>query len=192
MNEQSTETAQASGKNCDRCGQELPLRDPLESESPRKWICVACHNVVNGILITDATKEFRDKLRPTAIAFSDVQNDTPSAELKELIDQIIDHNYDGAERRTIQRHRYHSSSMIVPLDEQFRPKGEVVAVGTLDISAGGMAFVHNEPMHDKLFAVQLAVPDGRKIQVVMKVVRSRPISEGYHEIGGQFVTKMGI
>jgi hypothetical protein len=98
--------------------------------------------------------------------------------------------YAGAERRAEPRWTIVTPVPVQPLDERLRPHGEPFVAISRDVSPGGMALYHLQPVPVKsLLAVELRAPEGDTLQAVLEVVRCRTDGLAF-EIGGQFLAKV--
>ena len=75
------------------------------------------------------------------------------------------------------------------MDECYEPVGKPFMVTTRNISTGGIALIHNEPIRPRRIIVELpARGDQSPVQVVVKVLRCQSLGSVY-EIAGKFVMK---
>lgn len=56
---------------CRGCGNILPLRWPAESETAQDWVCVACGERYQGILIQNLPREYARNVRPATAAVAE-------------------------------------------------------------------------------------------------------------------------
>jgi hypothetical protein len=98
------------------------------------------------------------------------------------------------ERRQAPRYHYQVQAVLqcAPVAECGRPpaanaRGLTYTVQTKDISAGGLAFLHHEPISSgkKIF---IRLP--KDVDREMQVVRSRPVAQRRYEIGAHFVEEL--
>jgi hypothetical protein len=97
-------------------------------------------------------------------------------------------SFEGHERRTHMRYVVALQSVVQPLDDEHRPLGNSFHGVTRDISVGGMALVHTQPVTAKFLNVTLSSPEGNHMQTILKVLRCSPLGT-YYDIAGEFVIR---
>ncbi len=97
-------------------------------------------------------------------------------------------SFEGHERRTHTRYVVALRSIVQPLGDEHRPFGNSFHAVTRDISAGGMALVHTQPVAAKFLEVTLSSPEGNDIKVLLRVLRVSRLGT-YYDIAGEFVTR---
>jgi hypothetical protein len=60
---------------------------------------------------------------------------------------------------------------------------------TRNVSTGGIALIHTRPVTAKHLVVELTTTAGERLQVLVRVLRRRPLGP-FCDIAGQFVTKL--
>ena len=117
----------------------------------------------------------------------------PPEEIAEFVQRIVGRltHYRGKERRAIRRHRLAIPLLAVPLDDDLQSAGESFAAVTRDISSRGLALYHSRPLESPYLAVELADPEGQKLQAALEVLRCEPV-DSFYEIAGRFVTKVYV
>ena len=105
-----------------------------------------------------------------------------------FIARMVSEEYEGTERRGARRYDIMVAAHVVPVDEDFRSLGEPVQAMTRNISTTGIALISSAPLAGKLLAVDLSDAGDRRIQMVMRVLRNRPIGQ-FFETAGPFVTR---
>lgn len=94
------------------------------------------------------------------------------------------------QKRRAERFDYTMSLYGQRLNIDFSPIGQAFKVSARNISTGGIAIVHNEPVDiGSLIGLQLTRADGNVIKIVMRVIRCIT-SDDCYEIAGRFVTRL--
>lgn len=96
--------------------------------------------------------------------------------------------YSKLERREQKRHFIVVPVVAVPVDEQFQPIGDAVALVTRDISSKGIGLVHFEPLSQGLLAIRMRLA-GDEVNVVIEIGWSKPLGP-FELSGGRFVAKL--
>ena len=60
---------------------------------------------------------------------------------------------------------------------------------TRDVSAGGISFVDTKEIAEQFIAVEIPVSDASPVQMVVEILRCRPVDR-FYDIGGKFVTRL--
>jgi hypothetical protein len=110
-------------------------------------------------------------------------------EISKIIKQLTLEEGAFAERRREERYPVSIAIPAIAVDEKYRPLGEAFQVLTRDVSTRGISLIHTEPVKAQFLAIELPVPEGAKTQLVIRVLRCRPV-ERFYEIGGQFVARL--
>lgn len=176
---------------CGGCDARLPLRIPSDGEQPREWVCVGCGQLHSAVLDQHLNEELGKNVRPTLIEFEPLQGQGADESVREFALGVQRRNETLTEKRQGDRHDILSNVLAVPVDDQFRPIGPAELVLSRNISTSGIALIHTKAVTEKYLALEFDLPLEEKLQVVMEVLRCRPFGP-YLEIGGRFVTKMGI
>jgi hypothetical protein len=94
------------------------------------------------------------------------------------------------ENRSEPRYRVALKVAAQPVDERLQPVGEGFYAVTRDISSRGIALFHSAAIQTPYLALEFQDPvTGQQLQAVLEVLRCRPLGP-FHEIAGQFVTKL--
>ena len=94
------------------------------------------------------------------------------------------------ERRTEKRRPVVLDIIAVPLDEDRNPCGEPFLALSRDISRGGIALLHTEPVRAPFLLLRIETLRHEVIQAVVQVIRARSFYQ-FTEISGRFVAKPG-
>ncbi len=174
---------------CESCGLPLPLRLPGAEETGRQWICSGCNTSYEALLDRSCPAEVHRNVRPSALQFNASTPRDATQELAKFVAQLAAREHCD-ERRETRRHEFVTPTLAMPVDDQFRAQGETLVVLTRDISTNGASLIHTEQLNANYVALQLTSPGGPALQVVMRVVRCRPLGP-YFEVAGPFVTRLG-
>ena len=97
--------------------------------------------------------------------------------------------YEGPERRLERRYALAIPMAVVPLDNAFQRAGDMFVAVSRDISTRSAAMFHTRKVTTRHLAVELTVPCGEKLRVVLEVLRCRPVGM-FYQIAGQFVSRL--
>ena len=100
-------------------------------------------------------------------------------------------SFERRERRAHARYMVVIPAIVQPLDAGRQPQGKPFNAATRDISAGGIGLVQSQPVTAKFLGVKLTPPNGKGIQLLVKVRRCTPLGT-YFDIAGQFITTQGL
>ena len=96
-------------------------------------------------------------------------------------------SFDGNERRRHARFVVAIPSFVRCLNENQEPEGKSFHAVTRDISIGGIALIHSQPVTSRFIWVSLLESNRDAFDVTVEVVRCQPLGP-YFDIGGRFVT----
>ncbi|MGA2030658.1 MAG: PilZ domain-containing protein [Thermoguttaceae bacterium] len=175
---------------CGLCDRLLPLRPGKPGEPVTSWVCKGCGASYPAVLDEGCSLETCQSVRPAYFNFDRNNLTPPSNTVVETVCSLMGAPktpYAGTERRQPRR----PLTIVVPtlpLDERLRPLDEPLMMVTRNISCGGIALVHTQPIIAKYLAVELPAPDTQRYQMVVEVLHVRPVDSLY-EYGGRFVTR---
>ena len=117
-------------------------------------------------------------------------NLAPSKELVSFAERQVRNavRYSGFERRSEKRNFMVIPVLAVPVDEQFNPIGDCVAVVTRDITSEGIGLVHPQCALGDRLALQMPLA-GEEVNVVVKIEWCKPLGP-YELSGGRFVARL--
>jgi len=92
------------------------------------------------------------------------------------------------EARKYPRHRIHESAMAVRLNELNEPVGPAFQIFVMDVSAGGIGFIHTRAFQSGRLAVRLMGLSGFSVVMIGRIVRCICRNRAY-EIGMEFVER---
>ena len=113
-------------------------------------------------------------------------------ELMQFVERLIEEGQREAssENRSEPRYRVALKVAAQPIDARLQPVGQGFYAVTRDISSRGIALFHTEAVPTPYIALEFQDPQtGQQLQAVLEVLRCRPLGP-FHEIAGQFVTKL--
>jgi hypothetical protein len=102
--------------------------------------------------------------------------------------QTINNNHVLVEARRHPRHRIHESALAVRLNESNEPVGPPFQIFIMDISAGGVGFIHTRAFPSGRLAVRLSGMSGFSVVMIGRIVRCICRNRAY-EIGMEFVER---
>ncbi len=114
----------------------------------------------------------------------------PPAELIQFVDRlakdIASHSH---EQRRFPRYKLICEVWTQPVDNQFEPLGDAFKAISRDISSSGIGLMHTRAIRDKYLWLRLTTPGASRMNVIVEVVRCRPLGL-FYEIGAKFVAKL--
>jgi hypothetical protein len=117
----------------------------------------------------------------------------PPEALVALVRKVAaERQYNGPERRQSPRHALPNLFVLaIPLDEEQRPCGAPFRAVCRDISVHGISIFHTATVTAPMMALEVTDHYGGKIQVILNVLRRRPVGE-YFELAGSFTQKLSF
>ncbi len=177
-------------ETCTQCGTTLPLCEFLASTDARTWLCSVCGREYRGELTQNFNIEELRNIRPEPVIFDRSKIAPPSEELLEtarLLRPIPDNDF--RDKRRSSRYPVNMVIPTQPFDAILHPVDRPCMLVTRNISVSGICLLNDRAMCAAFLGLELFAPGGDLIQVLVRVMRSRPRGNA-HEIGGEFITKM--
>ena len=171
---------------CTVCSTELPLRKSMLREQPVQWECARCGARLTGVINENAPGDYRFNVFPTQVHFSCDAFEQSPARIDEFVRKMTP-RADGAEKRSSPRMPLCLAAAAMPLDENRDTKGVAFMVLLHNISAGGIAFSHMQPITEPYVALELWAQGDQRMKVMVKILRRRAVGQ-FYEIAGEFVT----
>jgi hypothetical protein len=175
--------------SCAACGRALPLRLPHAGETATLWVCTGCGARYDAVLDRSAPEETTRNVRPAQIDFNRDGLVHPPEAIATFVAHLTNQKA-ATERRASNRHRLAAPVAAVPVDDDFRPVGQPFMATTRDVSTSGLALIHTRAVDAQYLAVELPAVAGKTMQVVMQVLRCRPLGR-FYEIAGPFIVRLG-
>ena len=175
---------------CEVCSQEMPLRLPEPEEAADNWVCAGCGTAYYAIVDETSPPELLQNVRPRKIEFKYDDLVHATEEIEQFVGSLNLGTESSVEKRTANRRVFHAAIPVQPVDENFRPLGEVFMAVTHDISVTGLCMFYNRAVEDEYLAVELDAAGGQTLQVVIRVCRCRPMGR-FYQIAGEFITQLG-
>jgi len=124
------------------------------------------------------------------IVESSVSSPQPSPQLIAFVNRQIRNtqSYEGPERRTEQRQHVVLPVTVQPIDEQLGPLGQPLAMVTHNLSAGGVALVHEQPMNYNRVALRMSV-DGEEVLLIGEIRWRGPLGP-FNMCGCKVIAKL--
>ncbi len=114
----------------------------------------------------------------------------PPSELIQFVDRLAKESLRShVDERTFSRYKLTVEVWVQPVNGDFSPLDRPFTAVTRDISTGGIGLMHTRAVRDKYLWLRLVAPGGGMINVVVEVLRCRPIGM-FYEIGAKFVAKL--
>ncbi len=172
---------------CSSCQTALPLRSPKSSELPVRWECARCGAQLTGVLDEQATGDVHFNVYPAPVNFACDQFEHSHQRIENFAQLMLPRN-EPTEKRTSPREQLCLAAAAMPMDEQRQAKGVAFMVLVQNISSGGIAFCHAQPIKEPYVALELWAADGSRMKVMVRVLRTRAVGH-FYEIAGEFVTQ---
>ncbi len=127
----------------------------------------------------------------TMINFLAADLDQPTPKMVQFVNALVEADA-GSDSDQRSRQRFHMASAVpaLCLNEDDIPVGEAFLIMTRNISTNGISLVHTDPIETRKLAIQLVGASDETIQLILEVVRCRPIDE-YYDIGGRLLGRVG-
>ena len=115
---------------------------------------------------------------------------SPPAELIRFVHQLASETLrQRAEERKFPRYKLTVEVWVQPVDADFEPLDKPFTAVSRDISTGGIGLIHTRAIRDKYLWLRLVKPGGGAMNVIVEVLRCRPVGT-FYEIGAKFVVKL--
>ena len=100
---------------------------------------------------------------------------------------------DVVERRQSFRYAYPAKMLLTPCTPGRLPKmAETALVIGKDLSQGGVALLHTRAVRESQVIVSFRKEEGETMSLLIEVVWSRPVRQGFYLIGGQFLERVSL
>ncbi|MEX2120752.1 MAG: hypothetical protein WD847_14270 [Pirellulales bacterium] len=121
-----------------------------------------------------------------SVSFDALRMRHPRQAIRDYIEQLIPTVDPTMDRRAARRFVTTFPAVAVALNENFEPEGNPFVALVHNISTHGLAMVHIRPVAAKYVGVELRLPRGQNVQVIIEITRCELIGLDY-EIAGRFV-----
>ena len=175
------------GIRCSKCDKILPLHPPRPAETSVNWICTTCGTKHNAVLNRSDALESLQHVRPERIEFDESNLGRPPEAIVEFVTKMMRTECKRNDNRGAQRRAVVVPVPLIQLDEGLSPTGNVHMAVTRDISSSGISLVSTRAANSPFLAVELSASYDETIQIVMRVIRCRPL-RCFYEIAGPFFT----
>ena len=172
---------------CTVCSTELPLRKTMPSEQPVQWECARCGARLTGVLNEKAPGDFRFNIFPTQVHFTCDRFEQSPERIDEFVRKLTPRP-SGIEKRTSERLPLCLAAAAMPMNENRQTSGSAFMVLLHNISQGGIAFSHMQPIKESHIALELWAGTEERMKVIVKILRTRAVGH-FYEIAGEFVTQ---
>lgn len=106
--------------------------------------------------------------------------------VRRIADETLRHH---AEERQFPRYKLTIEVWVQPVDSNFVPLGDPFTAVSRDVSTGGIGLMHTRAIRDQYLWLRLITHGGGVMNVVVEVLRCRPIGV-FYDIGAKFVAKL--
>ena len=173
--------------NCLSCGLPVPLRVSNPDERPINFVCSDCGAGYTALIDERSSPDLLGNVRPALFPIDRMRLTHPLEAIEGFVDELVGAPYQGPERRASKRHSVSMPVAALAIDSQFRSLGEPFIGLCRNISAEGIALMHSHAVDTDFLALDFTAPGGKRIQMVMRVLRCRAVGP-YYEIAGPFLT----
>ncbi len=87
-----------------------------------------------------------------------------------------------------------SRSLVAPairISEALTPIGKPFRIMVANISREGIGLVHSDRIYPERIAIELPSSNEDPMQLIARIVRDRPLTYPFYELGGEFVLRLG-
>ena len=172
---------------CSVCTTALPLRRSMPSEQPVQWECARCGARLVGVINEFSSGDIRFNVYPSQVNFTCDRFEQSAQRIGEFTKQMAPRNSQGEEKRSSQRTSLCLAAAAMPMDAHRKTKDVAFMVLVQNISDGGIAFTHIQPIKEPYVALELWAPGDERLKVMVRILRRRAVGQ-FHEIAGEFVT----
>ena len=113
--------------------------------------------------------------------------------LAQRLARVASKPHQGAERRSEPRQLTAIPVIVQPVNDKFQAEGEPFRAITHSVSTLGIDLLHSREVDAKFLALEFTRPGSEQsqpIQVIMQVLRCRPLGPSMCDIGGTFVSRL--
>jgi len=175
---------------CHRCGLTLPLCSPGPGERSMTWYCTGCGTSYEAVLEQEPSPDRIQNVRPARLRFRLPRGaEFPKAIAEFVARMVPEKAHPGAQKRALDRYPVVTPIAVMPLGDRLELVGETFMAVTKNISGSGLALVCTRAVRARYLAVEILEYAREGIQVVVHVLRCRPV-RCFYEIAGRFVTRM--
>jgi hypothetical protein len=176
-------------ETCGQCGRTLPLAKPAPGQLAIRWICNGCSASYQAVLAVDSLAEALDHVRPAGLVFDRKKLVHPPEAIARFVRKAVGDMEPEHERRVTPRYPLVLPAIALPMDPRLRPVDDPFAAMTRNLSKSGLCLVHTRAVRAKLLAVELSDQQGETMQLVMRLLRCRPVNH-FYEVAGAFLVRM--
>ena len=180
-------------QQCPGCRLPLPVRAKRHGEVFAHWECAACRSPLTGILVRDVTPKMAEAVRISQIHF-DTRGIEPMPEaMRQLLKEFIalrQQSQQHDERRSEHRIPQQLDVAVVPVVENWTPKGQPVWGTVVDLTSNGLGMVTTSLGGVGHVALQIRHPSGL-VQLLGRIAWTKELGQGFQDSGVQFLLRFG-
>ncbi len=178
---------------CPGCKLPLPVRAKRHGEVFAHWECAACRSPLTGILVRDITPKMAEAVRLSQIHF-DTRGVEPMPEsMRELLKEFIalrQQSQTHDERRAERRLPQQLDVAVVPVFENWTPRGQPLWGTVVDLTSNGLGMVTTSLGGVGHVALQIRHPSGL-VQLLGRIAWTKELGPGFQDSGVQFLLRFG-
>jgi hypothetical protein len=180
-------------QRCSLCRAVIDIRPPMAALMVTVWRCNQCGSIYFGSNEQEA--DLRGLTRADRCDTIDAAAKGRAApsilpeHVQRLTKSLSPEESEWEDRRRHKRYPISIPVVALPLSLDFRVDGDALPMTTRNLSLGGVALLHTRFLDAAYLAIDFAAAGEEKLQVVLKVLRCRPLGLAY-EIGGEFISRV--
>ncbi len=178
---------------CGSCEQKLPLRLSKDEEPAAVWLCAKCNIPYVACCVKEALLKNAAMIRLDERYFNTAGQSELSLDQRRQAVRLASRQV-STKMQNQRRSERVAQSLVIPavkLGVGLVPVGDPFQIMVANLSAEGVGLVHDAPIETEYIAIELSPTSQSPIQVVVRIVRQRPLTPPYHELGGELLVRLG-
>ena len=182
-----------AGERCPGCHRPLPIRANRSNETFAHWECATCRSPLSGVLVHDITPEMAQSIRIAQVHF-DTRDAAPLPEsMRELLKEFVrlrQHTQSDDEPSSRQRTAQQLDVIVVPVGENWTPRGKPRLGTVVDLTSIGLGMVTSSLGGVGHVAMQIGGSNGA-VQLLGRIAWTKDLGQGIQDSGVQFLLRFG-
>jgi len=178
---------------CGSCQKKLPLRLTNINEPATVWRCAKCNVPFVACCVEEVLLKDSQLIRLDERSFDVSGQPRISLSERQRAIQLSSRPVNATILENRRSERI-AQSLVVPavkLGPGFVPVDEPFQIMVANLSREGIGLVHDEAIDTEYLAIEFSPTSKSPIQVIVHLVRQRELTPPYHELGGEFLTRLG-
>jgi hypothetical protein len=171
----------------------LPVRAQRYGETFAHWECAGCRSPLTGVLVRDITPKMAEAIRISQIHFDTRGVELMPQAMRELLKEFIalrQQNQQHDERRAQPRIPQQLDVTVVPVLENWTPRGQPLWGTVVDLTSSGLGMVTTSLGGVGHVALQIRHPSGL-VQLLGRIAWTKELGHGFQDSGVQFLLRFG-